>query len=422
MAEKEIKTEVETEETSNTFGGFNNKYVKGAFAAILSAYAAKKDPYLLKGFAEKVDEFEKADRERRNKFIESATSAATTEIARNKLRRLERREKIAPEIKKAVENGMNPVMAGKAYKAGHLPTLMKLKLKDASFDLNTVYNVAEQYKDNIVGFSQTDVIEALAGPTLKLQNTFNSLKEPRKLSPISNLLSDGTDTTAQDEIQRNIDAQTPSSDDYKTIDYSGIEVSDLGTRALASMQKVRNVTTNQIRSDFTRNLSNALGINSNYINNEYVFDSDDKINEGYGGAIQREMSKEVEDLITKEFMSPANAQKQVFDKYLNVTKDGVKLNMDVVGPNGLGILPSTWTPADPKGDDDGTKVEKSKEGKVTLQSLKDKWKQTKKDLLKRFGNNRGNVKYKAEIDKQGASFRKQYKVLKGDPSDIDLSY
>ncbi len=70
-------------------------------------------------------------------------------------------------------------MAGKAYKAGHLPTLMKLKLKDASFDLNTVYNVAEQYKDNIVGFSQTDVIEALAGPTLKLQNTFNSLKEPR---------------------------------------------------------------------------------------------------------------------------------------------------------------------------------------------------------------------------------------------------
>ncbi len=39
--------------------------------------------------------FEKADRERRNKFIESATSAATTEIARNKLRRLERREKIA---------------------------------------------------------------------------------------------------------------------------------------------------------------------------------------------------------------------------------------------------------------------------------------------------------------------------------------
>jgi len=424
MAEEETKTKVETEETSNTFGGFNNKYVKGAIAAVIAAYAAKKDPYLLKGFQEKVDELEKADRERRNKFIESATSAATTEIARNKLRRLQRREKIAPEIKRAVENGMNPIIAGKAYKSGHLPTLMKLKLKNANLNLNTFYNVADQYKDTISGFSETDVIEALAGPTLKLDNTFNNLKAPRRLSPISNLLSDSTDTSAQDEIQQNIDAQTPSSDDYKSIDYSGIEVSDLGTRALASMQKVRNITANQIKSYFTRNLSNVLGIKSGISSNgEYVFASDDKINEGYGMKIQSIMSKEVEDLITKEFMSPSDAQTQVFNKYFKSTKDGLKINMGVVGPEGLKILPKGWTPAKSKGGNTGSKTGGGTGGgKTTLSSLKSNWIKKKADLLKQFGNNKYNKKYQAQIKTQGDAVRKQYKVLGGNESDIDLTY
>lgn len=421
MAEKEIKTEVEIEETSNTFGGFNNKYVKGAFAAILSAYAAKKDPYLLKGFAEKVDEFEKADRERRNKFIESATSAATTEIARNKLRRLERREDIAPKIKNAVENGMNPIVAGKAYKAGHLATLMKLKLANSSLDLNSLYKVSTEY-DNIGNFSTNDVIEALTGPTLKLQNTFNNLKAPRRLSPISNLLSDGKDTSAQDEIQRNIDAQTPSSDDYKTIDYSNINVSELGEKALASMQKTRNITPTAIKSNFTKTLSNALGVKSKFLNGMYVFDSDDKINEGYGLQLADALSNEVENLITKQFLSPADAQTQVFNKYFkNVKNKGMVINKDLVGPDGLNILPAGWKPATPLGSNTGTGNNTGSNTKVTLQSLKDKWAKKKADLLKQYKGNKLNVNYKSKIASQGAGFRAQYKVLGGNPTDIDLT-
>jgi len=420
MAEKEIKTEVETEETSNTFGGFNNKYVKGAFAAILSAYAAKKDPYLLKGFADKVDELEKADRERRNKFIESATSAATTEIARNKLRRLQRREKIAPDIKKAVENGMSPVIAGKAYKAGHLPTLMKLKLKDASFNLNSVYEATKDMSK----FSETDVIEALAGPTLKLQNTFNNLKAPRRLSPISNLLSDGTDTSAQDEIQRNIDAQTPSSDDYKTIDYSNINVSELGEKALASMQKTRNITPTAIKSNFTKTLSNALGIKSKFLNGMYVFDSDDKINEGYGLQLADALSNEVENLITKQFLSPADAQTQVFNKYFkNVKNKGMVINKDLVGPDGLNILPAGWKPAIPLGSNTGSNTGSGTgSGTKTLSSIKSDWLKKRAALLKQHGNNRGNKNYKKQIDIQGKAIQKQYKVLGGNIADIDVSY
>ncbi len=420
IIEDEMKKDAITMESSSSdYGFFDNKYVRAGLATALAVYASKKEPYMLKSFADKMSEFEKYDRDTRAKFIEAATASATTEIAKNKLRRLQRREKIAPEIKRAVENGMNPIIAGKAYKAGHLPTLMKLKLRDANLNLNSLYTVTGEYKDNMGGFSQTDVIEALAGPTLKLDNAFNNLKAPRTISPIRNFLGGGDDGSAQKEIQQRIDSQTTSSDDYKSIDYSGVEVSDLGTRALASMQKVRNITATQIKSDFTRSLSNALGINSDYLNGSYIFDSDDKINEGYGGAIQREMSKEVEDLITKQFMSPANAQKQVFDKYLNTTKDGVKLDMGVVGPDGLKILPKGWTPSKSKGGNTGSNT--GSNTKVTLQSLKDKWAETKKDLLKQYKGNKLNVNYKAAIASQGAGFRAQYKVLGGNPSDIDLT-
>ena len=179
----EVKTE---EEDNNTFGFFDNKYVRGGVAAVVAAYAAKNDPYLLEGFAEKIDELEVADRARREKFIESATESATKEIARNKLRRLERRETIAPKIKQAVANGINAVVAGRAYKAGHLPTLMKLKMANSDLDINGLYQISEENMQKISGFSDIDVIEALAGPTLKLQKTFDSLKAPRTINPLRN--------------------------------------------------------------------------------------------------------------------------------------------------------------------------------------------------------------------------------------------
>ena len=60
-------------------GKLNNKFLRGGFAALLSAYAAKKDPYLLKGFVDKIDEFEAADRELRDKLAaESAKTIAET--------------------------------------------------------------------------------------------------------------------------------------------------------------------------------------------------------------------------------------------------------------------------------------------------------------------------------------------------------
>ena len=420
MAE-EVKNE---EEENNTFGAFDNKYAKGIGATVLAAIVAKNDPYLLQGFQEKIDELEKADRARREKFIETATKTATEEIARNKLKRLARREKIEPEIKRAVENGLSPILAGKAYKAGHLPTLMKLKLKDASLDLNSLYKVSSEYPNVGGEYSTTDIIEALAGPTLKLNQSFDNIKAPRSINPLRNFLGTGIDTSAQEEIKQRVGA-VETSDDYKSIDYSGIEVSDLGKRALASMQKPRNITANSIKSYFTGNLANALGIKSGITSTgDYVFNTDDKVNEGYGMMIQSQMSKEVEDLITKEFMSPADAQKQVFDKYFNTTNDGLKLDMNIVGPKGLNILPEGWTPADPKGGKTGSGAKKTgtgNTGKVTLKSLLDSWNKKRDDLLKRYGGSRNNTRYKNQIRLQGNNAKKQYAVLGGNPDDINTA-
>ena len=195
----------------------------------------------------------------------------------------------------------------------------------------------------------------------------------------------------------------------------------MGTRAFASMGKVRNITANSIKSYFTANLSNALGIKSAITSSgDYVFATDDKINEGYGMMIQSEMSKEVEDLITNDFLSPADAQKKVFDKYFNSTKDGLKLDMKVVGPSGLGIIPKGWTPAKPSGSNTALNTNKKTSSKVTLQSLKSDWEKKRKDLLKQYGNNKFNLQYKKQIETQGNAVRAQYKVLGGNVNDINI--
>jgi len=389
MAEKEIKTEVETEETSNTFGGFNNKYVKGAIAAVIAAYAAKKDPYLLKGFAEKVDEFEKADRERRNKFIESATSAATTEIARNKLRRLQRREKIAPEIKTAVENGMNPVMAGKAYKTGNLATFMKIKASNPNLDINTLYTVSEEYKNNVGGFLPNDVIESIAGPTLKLQNTFNNLKAPRRLSPISNLLSDGTDTSAQDEIQRNIDAQTPSSDDYKSIDFSKVSLSEEGKQLLASAGKETSATLSTAKTDVASWVSGTLGLTATgkspvaISQGEFVFQSDSVENNKIAKRITDKMLGEVESMVNNVNSTAYNDRRKAMDivkqKYQKATSDGFKINIDAVNSNEENkIMPDNWKPSTPtKSQIEQDKLKKSQSSSNVIDTFLEKLKSIK---------------------------------------------
>tara|TARA_R110000782_G_scaffold111312_2_gene201049 strand:- start:768 stop:2093 length:1326 start_codon:yes stop_codon:yes gene_type:complete len=388
IIDNQMKKEAITGESDSKFGAFNNKYVKGAFLSVLAAYAAKNEPYFLKGFQERVDELDKADRETRNKFIDSATSAASTEIARNKLRRLERRETIAPEIKRAVANGISPVIAGKAYKTGNLATFMKLKSLKPELDINALYTVSEEFKNNTGSFQPNDVIEAITGPTLKLQNAFNNLKTPRSISPIRNFLSDGTDTSATDEIQKNIDAQTTSSNDYKAIDFSGVNLSDKGKRLLESASGKQPITYNSAKSDLAKWTGSIMKLGKNAVDlsaGDFVFKSDDANNNQYATKVTDKLIREAEVLIkdtdSLAFNNRAIALDIVKKKYSKRNDDGT-FNINITKINAgeeEKLVPEGWTPAKST----EVEIDKSKKSLIASNEI-GKY----KDIIKSIKNNR----------------------------------
>ncbi len=356
IIEDEMKKDAITMESSSSdYGFFDNKYVRAGLATALAVYASKKEPYMLQGFAEKMSEFEKYDRETRAKFIEAATASATTEIARNKLRRLERREKIAPEIKRAVENGMNPIIAGKAYKAGNLTTLLNLKMNKPNLDINSLYSISTEFTDNMGSFQANDVIEAIAGPTLKLDNAFNNLKAPRTISPIRNFLGGDDDGSAQKEIQQRIDSQTTSSDDYKSIDFSGVSLSDEGKRILEAAGAKQPITYTGAKSDLAKWTANIMKLGKNSVDlsgGDFVFQSDDANNNQYAGKITDKMISEAEAL-TKDTSSLAfNNRTIALDivkkKYSMRNEDGTfSINIPKINAGEEDkLIPNEWTPAE----------------------------------------------------------------------------
>jgi len=200
-------------------------------------------------------------------------------------------------------------------------------------------------------FLPNDVIESIAGPTLKLQNAFNNLKEPRRLSPISNLLSDDTDTSAQDEIQKNIDAQTPSSDDYKPIDFSKISLSEQGKRLLEKSGLKKEITLSQAKKDVASTVSTLMKLSVDLDGDTPVFKKDKTNNAIYADDITTKLTLEAQNM-TRDVDNPfyndlPNAINFVKDKYTTVGKDGVKtINISKINEGEeRNIIPEKWTPS-----------------------------------------------------------------------------
>ena len=379
MAE-EVKNE---EEENNTFGAFNNKYARGIGATVLAAIVAKNDPYLLEGFSEKIDELEKADRARRDKFIETATAAATKEIARNKLRRLERRQAAEPEIKRAVALGMNPYFAGQAYQTGNLKTILKEKADNPTLGLNELYQVGNEFKGTIPGFSTNDILEALAGPTVKLTGLLDDIKAPKRRSFLTNFIR-GTDedTTAQAEINKNIEARQPTRDTTtKPVDFSQVSLSDKGTQFLQNVGKETTATVSNARSDVASWVTTIMGLKGvggrspvAISQGDFVFQSDSLENNKIAKKISQKMLKEVEDLYN-DVDGPAYNDRRmaigmVTRRYEKTTPDGTSINISALNAGEREkLIPNEWTPSTPT----GTQIEKKKEKKkASAQSVYDK--------------------------------------------------
>ena len=69
ILDDEAKKEAITGEETSRYSGFNNKYLKAGIIAALSYYASKKNPYFLKGFADKIEEFEKRKEREDREFV-----------------------------------------------------------------------------------------------------------------------------------------------------------------------------------------------------------------------------------------------------------------------------------------------------------------------------------------------------------------
>ncbi len=353
----EVKTE---EEDTSFFGKFDNKYVRGGIAAVVAAYAAKNDPYLLQGFSEKIDELELADRKRRDDFIKTATESATKEITRNKLKRLERRQAAEPKIKRAVALGMNAYLAGQAYQTGELDTLLKEKASKPDLVLNDVYKVAKEYRGKIAGFDTNDVLEAISGPTIKLEGLLDGVKAPKRTSFLRNFIR-GTDedTDATAEINKNIEAQNlDSSSTGKDVDFSQVSLSDKGTRFLKSVGKETTATASTAKTDIARWVSNTMGLTASgkspvaISQGEFVFQSDNVENNKIADRIAAKMLAEIEYLYGNVNSRAYNDRRMAMDivksKYEKYTEKGVTININALNFNEKAkIVPDKWTPSTP---------------------------------------------------------------------------
>ena len=354
----EVKTE---EEETSTFGAFDNKYVRGGIAAVIAAYAAKEDPYLLQGFQEKMDELEKADRARRDKFIETATASATKEITRNRLKRLERRQAAEPEIKRAVALGMNPYFAGRAYETGNLKTLLKEKAANPNLPLNELYQVGAEYKDAIPGFSTDDILEALAGPTVKLKGLLDDIKAPKRRSFLTNFIrGSDEDTSAKAEIDKNIQAQQPTQDSTtKPVDFSGVSLSDRGRQFLESAGKAKSMTYGQSKTELASYVASTMGLKGiggkspiSIGPGEFMFQSDSVANNKIADDITAKLLTEVDRLVNDVNSVAYNDRRRAVDivraKYQKSTDKGFTIDIEAINKDeDREIIPQGWTPTTP---------------------------------------------------------------------------
>ena len=193
MAEKEEKLitdemkkdAVTMESSSSDYGFFDNKYVRAGIATALAVYAAKKEPYMLQGFAEKMEEFAKEDRDARRKFIESSSEGIGKVLAENAARRKERITDFSEKINNLAVYTKDKYKAASMIKAG-LYTKM-IAEATAGTDINSLYKVTEEFKGEKGSLSTAQLANMLAGST-RASFPSEQFTAPKKMSPISKFI------------------------------------------------------------------------------------------------------------------------------------------------------------------------------------------------------------------------------------------
>lgn len=202
QVKQESLTGKDSSNDSSMFGKFDNKYVKGAIAAIIAAYAAKKDPYMLKGFSEKVDELAKADRANRSKYIEASATGIGKILAQNAAKRKERITDFSDKINQLTVYTKDKYKAASMVKSGLYSKMLSLAVGGS--DINSLYKVTTEFDGDKGNLSTAQLAELLAGPTQRLDEKFTQFNAPKKFNPIGAFIG-GTD---KEDVTSEVMSQT----------------------------------------------------------------------------------------------------------------------------------------------------------------------------------------------------------------------
>tara|TARA_R100001015_G_C4634474_1_gene201052 strand:- start:5823 stop:7127 length:1305 start_codon:yes stop_codon:yes gene_type:complete len=415
MADKDNK-EIK-KESSTKFGSWDNKYLRGGIAAILSYYAAKEHPYVLKGFSEKIDEFEKEDAETRKAFIEATSGSIAKVLAENRLKRKQRLEPIETKILDAKNAGLNSVYATKAYKDGSLSTLLKLKAKNPQLDLNSLFTVSKEYSGTIGDYNASDIASALVGPTVKLDIDYDKFKAPKRMSPITRLIGGDDDKSTTEDVESRVAALSPESDadafDSSKImqDVKNVYLSEKGQKALAAAQVPDKETVSQLRTNMAREIAPLLGVDVSVSGGEYIFPDKKQENKELAQNVMSQFEIEINKLKRADAVSEnpnyytrTQLLQQLKNKYFPIDE-----NSGARKPIATGLFASYPQFTKPGGFKITT-AEKTLKPKEELK-LKEKQKQVKKNLNIAI-NTWNTTSYKSEDTKikNKNSIIKEYEV------------
>ena len=338
IIESQVKQESLTGEDasndSSMFGKFDNKYVKGAIAAIIAAYAAKKDPYMLKGFSEKVDELAKADRANRSKYIEASATGIGKVLAENAARRKDRITDFSDKINQLTVYTKDKYTAASMIKSGLYSQM--LAKGAAGTDINSLFKVTTEYDGDKGNLTTAQLAQLLAGPTQRLDEKFTQFNAPRKFNPVGAFIggSDKEDVTSEVMSQTKAlvpEAYSSSDSDVENVitqaDLAG-GLTEKGTRFLRtkiSGSMTETAAKKQVMDAIAKSLGGEVKI-SKGASGELIYSYDSEIQSRVANAssLHGNVLLEVEKLMQKTGAGEGYTRREAIQDVINKYKLGSK--------------------------------------------------------------------------------------------------
>lgn len=346
-----------------------SKILKGGLAAVLAAYAAKKDPYMFQGFAEKMDEFEKADRDARSKYIEKSSEGIARVLAENAARRKEKITDYSTQIDQLTEYTGDKYLSASMIKAGLYPKM--IAEATAGKDITTLFKVTKEFEGDKGNLTTEQLAGLLAGKPKATFPSDEKFSSPKKTSPISRFISGDEQEDVTADIRKQTQALVP--DAFKDGDTDEIDAKiNLGGsltergKQFFSEKVTADVSERSTNNTIVTSIINALGgTRKTYeVNGNLVFQYDDVIEEKkiIADSVKDKIFAEIIELQKKEKgMTRATATQIILNKY--------NFGMGTTThPDLIKYLPKKDTDGDSKNKEDTTKEDDNTKSPPSLVS------------------------------------------------------